>query len=48
MRKAFVTVKWLQSGHDDFYNPPVQPLPDKHRWSQVANQNGMLFYKPLA
>ena len=47
MRKANVAMQRLQSGHEDFCNAPVQPLPDQHRRSQVANQNGRQFPKSL-
>src|SRR5439155_14394520 len=47
MGKAIVPVQRLQPGHDDFYNPPVQPLPDQHRWSQIPNQNGRRFPESL-
>ena len=47
MCKAIVPVQRLQPGHDDFYNPPVQPLPDQHRWSQIPNQNGRRFPESL-
>src|SRR2546429_4382674 len=47
MCKAILPVQRLQPGRGDFYNPPVQPFPDQHRWSQISNQNGRRFPESL-